>query len=277
MKKGLSPLQVLTGFTLIEILLTLGVMSVLSVFGIATYREYSQAKTVEAAAFEVQDTLTLARSRASTQVKPDVTACGNGRELYGYQVEICPGNCSGGQEYELSVVCGSTGQYVEKIGQTKTLPEGVSFADTQSRNILFHVLTDGVTGADTIEITGFGIGRGVSVSPSGVVGIGDVALITPTIPANTFYGVSGSLGQDVAEYNFGFSGSSGSYTVDMSTTSDMSWDVYISFGGGTQSPIEVGSPQQRWDKYVCGATLYWRVYNSTRTFSSPIQTGIVQC
>jgi hypothetical protein len=55
-------------------------------------------------------------------------------------------------------------------------------------------------------------------------------------------------------------------------TSGHSRDVYVSFGRGVSSPIQVSNPQARWDKYRCGKTLYWRVWNHDRTVSSSIQT-----
>jgi hypothetical protein len=58
--------------------------------------------------------------------------------------------------------------------------------------------------------------------------------------------------------------------VDLSTTADMSWDVYLDFATGTASPVATTNPR-RWDKYTCGRTLYWRVWDQGRAISSPIQ------
>ena len=58
---------------------------------------------------------------------------------------------------------------------------------------------------------------------------------------------------------------------------DMSYDVYLSFVEGVTSPLQVTNPQAKWDKYVCGKTLYWRVYNADRSAQSPIQTTTVNC
>ena len=87
-----------------------------------------------------------------------------------------------------------------------------------------------------------------------------------------FSNLSASLGSDAARFNFSYSESSSGFHVDLSTLADMSWDVYLSFGTGSSSPIQVSSPQTLWDKYRCGKTLYWRVWNQDRTVSSPIQT-----
>jgi hypothetical protein len=90
--------------------------------------------------------------------------------------------------------------------------------------------------------------------------------------SGSFSNLSASLGSGTAAFNFSYSGSSSGFHVDLSTLADMSWDVYLSFGTGSSSPIQVGSPQALWDKYRCGKTLYWRVWNQDRTVSSPIQT-----
>jgi hypothetical protein len=44
---------------------------------------------------------------------------------------------------------------------------------------------------------------------------------------------------------------------------------------GTASPLVETNPR-KWDKYVCGRTLYWQVESSTGV-KSPIQTAYVTC
>lgn len=101
------------------------------------------------------------------------------------------------------------------------------------------------------------------------------APIATPIPAG-FSNLSANLNSTNATFNFSFSGNSSNYIVDLSTYADMSWDVYLSFGTGTKNPIQVLNPK-KWDKYQCGKTLYWKVYNSSRTISSPIQKVIINC
>lgn len=99
---------------------------------------------------------------------------------------------------------------------------------------------------------------------------------SPT-PVPEFSNVSALFKIDQASFNFSFSGVSNGYIIDVSTLSDMSWDVYLSFSGGSQSPLVVADPQDKWDKYSCGRTLYWRVYNADRSVSSAIQATTVDC
>lgn len=101
---------------------------------------------------------------------------------------------------------------------------------------------------------------------------------TNPIPVGAFTNLSANLTGTQAFFNFTYSGPQVTgYHVDMSTYQDMSWDVYLAFGNNTQSPINVTNPQARWSKYACGRTLYWRVYDSYRRVSSPIQTSTIQC
>lgn len=102
----------------------------------------------------------------------------------------------------------------------------------------------------------------------------------PVIPSptpNNFSALSATLTATSATFNFTANGVSGPYRIDMSTRSDMSWDVYLTFGSGENSPIAVANPTSRWDKYVCGSTLYWRVLDNPRRNQSAIQSAAISC
>ncbi|MDQ3099288.1 MAG: DNRLRE domain-containing protein [bacterium] len=101
------------------------------------------------------------------------------------------------------------------------------------------------------------------------------ALITET--PGTFSTLSSNLRTSNATFAFSYSGSTNKYIIDLSTLPDMSSDVYLSFKEGRNIPLIAQDPQNMWDKYSCGRTLYWRVYNIDRTVTSPIQTAIVDC
>jgi hypothetical protein len=104
--------------------------------------------------------------------------------------------------------------------------------------------------------------------------LSDTATVTSVGPPQTpsFSNLSASLGASQAQFSFSYSGSTSGYHVDLSTVSGMTTDVYVDFATGSGSPVSTGNPQ-RWDKYRCGKTLYWRVWNQERTVSSPIQTA----
>jgi hypothetical protein len=93
--------------------------------------------------------------------------------------------------------------------------------------------------------------------------------------AHSFSDLSAALEPGVAEFSFAFDGAPGTFEIDMSTVPDMSFDVYAAFGSGSASPIVVLGADTRWDKYVCGATLYWRVRLRDSPIVSDIQTAVV--
>lgn len=98
---------------------------------------------------------------------------------------------------------------------------------------------------------------------------------TPTPSTDSFYNLSAIFASNVATFSFSYNGSASYYYVDLSTTMDMSWDVYLNFAEGTKSPIVQSSPA-KWGKYVCGAKLTWRVRTSDGK-QSPIQYTQVSC
>lgn len=173
-------LQRPAGFTLVEIVLTFSIMSILSLFGASAYQSYNQNKTMDLAASEIQSVLELGKSRAKSQVKPEVASCSSVRPLYGYRVTFCPGGCTSTQSYNLSVVCGDTGQYSEQIGQTYSLPANVTFSNSTQQEVTFKVLSNEIEGATSVSISGYGQSRTVSVSTTGVVHIASSFGPTPT-------------------------------------------------------------------------------------------------
>jgi hypothetical protein len=101
---------------------------------------------------------------------------------------------------------------------------------------------------------------------------GTVTCGTPT----GFTSASASLGC-TAYFNFAYSGSSPSYSVDLSLTSNFSSGVYTPFGSGSSSPIVVGSPGTKWwNSYTQGRTLYYRIYNSDKS-KSISGSAVVNC
>lgn len=173
------------GFTLVEIVLTLSIMGILSLFGASAYQSYNSDKIMDLAASEVSGVLELAKSRARSQVKPSVASCASNRELYGYRVTFCPGNCTSQQTYTLSVVCGDTGQYSEQIGETYTLPSNVTFTSSNPQSVTFRVLSNEIEGASNIGISGFEQVRTINVSSTGVLHIASSIGPTPTTGPST--------------------------------------------------------------------------------------------
>ena len=96
-------------------------------------------------------------------------------------------------------------------------------------------------------------------------------IVNPNKANGNFSNFSASSSLTSAQFNFSYSDSSPGFIIDLSTTADMSNDVYLNFGSGSSSPIIVSNPT-KWDKYQCNTTLYWRVLTSDRSSQGPIQT-----
>lgn len=86
-----------------------------------------------------------------------------------------------------------------------------------------------------------------------------------------------TFGPDGATFSFAYRGAADDFRVNVSTVPDMSTDVYVDFGQGNTSPIKVGDPQGRWDKYRCGETLYWQVLERSNGAVGAIRATTVAC
>lgn len=91
----------------------------------------------------------------------------------------------------------------------------------------------------------------------------------------SFSNLAAVLRGDTATFNFSFSGSSKKFRVDTAKTFNMMQNYKQGFGSGSGSPIIVSNPQSKWDKYICGATIYWRVV--TGSIKSEVQTSVIDC
>lgn len=150
------------GFTIIELLIVFSVLAILSTVSVVSFVTYNKAQTMTNASRDIQQALTLAKSRAQSQVKPDTDNCKD-QPLIGYEVLFCsisnnpaPQPCKSGGDYEVDAVCGTdptSASYVLSFPQSsdapKKLPKDVTF-DTSSQMswVLFGVLDTGVTNAD---------------------------------------------------------------------------------------------------------------------------------
>jgi hypothetical protein len=101
------------------------------------------------------------------------------------------------------------------------------------------------------------------------------ASLTPA--SSLFSDLSAELpGNGPAKFYFSYAGEADSFTVNISTLPDMSWDVYLFFAAGTASPLVNPDPAGAWAKYRCGARLYWRV-ETAEGVKSEIQEAMVTC
>ena len=163
-------------FTLIEILVAIGLVMILTGAGIGTLRQSARRKAVEAAAEDIAAVLHQAQTYAASGNKIN---CTQGYPLTGWQVEftasdyklqeVCPG--SGGTPYTIK-----SGQFLDNITPS-TLPS--------PNPILFRVLNQGtnIVGSTGIVISGFGITKAIGVTSTGEVNLSYTPGAGPTPPA----------------------------------------------------------------------------------------------
>lgn len=138
------------GFTLIELLVVISIMVVLSVMGIAGFISYSRNQVIVTATQEVASLLNVAKSRAQSQVRPDI--CVAAQALRGYAVQLNKVD-DNEYNYHLHVLCGDkTDGTTPKdcddivqdniIGDKITLPPGIVVSE---QCVMFQVLSGAVT------------------------------------------------------------------------------------------------------------------------------------
>ncbi|MBI2443540.1 MAG: prepilin-type N-terminal cleavage/methylation domain-containing protein [Candidatus Levybacteria bacterium] len=170
------------GFTLVEILLVIAVVSIVTSVGANTYNDYANAKRISTAADEVANALNVAKSRAISQVKP--AACGSA-ELDGYRLVVCPGGCTGGNyRYQVETYCGGNGV---RVGPIYSLPANVTFSSTSQQTVLFRTITGAAESSNDIILNSSGKTRRVSTTKAGVI-----AMIDPGAPLPTSTPIPGT-------------------------------------------------------------------------------------
>ncbi|MBI2034146.1 MAG: prepilin-type N-terminal cleavage/methylation domain-containing protein [Candidatus Levybacteria bacterium] len=134
------------GFTLIELIVVFSLIAIVSSIGIQTFIDYNRKQAVDKVANEIVSMLQTARSRAFTQVKPNVSACdtdlvtpSNTETLQGYRVKVSVSL----RTYTLYAVCrtslGTTNEV--QIAQNKPLSSDFSFTVSGANWFTYEVLT----------------------------------------------------------------------------------------------------------------------------------------
>lgn len=182
MKKYLSPLTFhlssRRGFTLIELMIVLSIMSVLGTVGIAGFRAYSQTQVLQSAVNEFATALNTARSRALSQVKP--ASCGSAKTLDGYGIKVLADTGTPKYSYSMFFTCSGSDMSADK---DKILPKDISFAGADNgKSFFFPTLTGQVQAPDQITVSGYGKDKIVSVNSLG--GVSNEPLPTP-LPTST--------------------------------------------------------------------------------------------
>lgn len=156
------------GFTLIELIVVFSTIAFLSTVGIVSYVSYSQSQSVEAEVQKLITTITLAKSRAASQVKPPVCV----GQLDGYSVKIENAN-----QYSINVVC----EGISYPLQTITLPNNIKFTDDSlSKTVFFAVITGSVSGDGNFAIKGYNQDKCITIDSVGITEQLSSSCPTPT-------------------------------------------------------------------------------------------------
>lgn len=115
-----------------------------------------------------------------------------------------------------------------------------------------------------------------SVAPDGHSNDWWQYIADPNLVYNPYKHLSEDVGiEKPATFRFEFAGSTSGFHVDISTSPDMSNDVYLHFADGVTSPL-VESDPTKWGKFTCNQEMYWRV-TSNSGIQSPIQSVYLWC
>ena len=151
------------GYTLIEILVVITIISILFLTGFASYREFSRRQELVSAVRQVQGDLRQAQENAIASKKP--AGCGALDALDGYRFVVIPAN-----SYEIRWDCGgSTG-----LDRSVTLPAGITISGlstplTPPNAILFKTLGQGTnipgaTGSTSFTLTQANYGKSATIT-----------------------------------------------------------------------------------------------------------------
>ena len=157
------------GFTLVELVVVISILAVLTTAGLASFVSYSRTQSLQTTASDLITTLNLAKSRSSSQVKPDSSISPDMQNpcaiqpLNGYRVLISTPTNS----YEMDAICAEN---IYKIINV-TFPTNISVSQngTTSTSFLFPVISGGVVGSGSVVLTGYGLTRTITVDSIGTV------------------------------------------------------------------------------------------------------------
>ena len=158
----------ISGFTLIELLVTISIMGILFGLGVAKYNEFNRRQILEQAAQELKSNLRLVQDKALAGEK-DCTVCmrgivcgdGDDRVLDGWYVSFSTGS------YQIYGSCG--GLQFPISPQTVNLSSRNISIPSPPSPIRFKPLAQGVDGATTISLSGYGETRSIMITVTGEI------------------------------------------------------------------------------------------------------------
>jgi len=159
------------GFTLIEILVVIGISSLLLAIAVGGQREFSRRKASENAANLLSSNLRQMQTKSAAGVKPDDAGCGGSFRLEGYSATFS------GTGYTEKAVCSDGSTTNEVVTNTFTYPEGVvSISHPPSSSpILFKSVGRGtnLSFTQSVILCAFDYGKEITVSTQGEISTSD--------------------------------------------------------------------------------------------------------
>lgn len=145
-----------TGFTLVEIIVSISIAMIIMGSVIVNYNEYNNRQTLKQAALTLKNNLRFAQSKAQSGEKPE----SNCTELTGWTVTFV------GSGYAYQAQCIPQGLHANST--SVTLPSGVIFSPVPAA-FTFNVLSRGTSLANTraLMLAGFNKTYRLEVSPGG--------------------------------------------------------------------------------------------------------------
>lgn len=129
-----QPLNIGRGYTLIEILVSLTILSIIFGFGYVSFRDFSRRQAVAGVAKSINGDLRLTQEMALSGKKPDDAKCAAPNTLRGYFFRV-----DSAQSYSIGADC--TGGSV--LTKSVDLPSDISISTPSPNPILFKVLGQG--------------------------------------------------------------------------------------------------------------------------------------
>ena len=156
----------LAGFTLIEMLVVFSLLFTFSTVGIASYVQFTNDQSLNAAVGEFSTTLNISRMRAVSQVIPAAATSCAGQTLRGYQINLTPGD----RDYEIDILCGGN---VVMLNKQKLL-DNICFNSASNTPLIFNI-ADGTTKPAIITINGIDKSKVISIDNAGNVSVSELS------------------------------------------------------------------------------------------------------
>lgn len=152
------------GFSIIELLVVVSIISILTITSFAYYNNFTADKNLETETRKLSDVLNLARKKASSA---DATC----NPFNGYQVKI-----DSTIKYSLWQLCGIDGVDNAPIKSYDVVSDGVTLTPNTG-NVIFNPLSSGatITGISIIKVANTsGKCYKIDLSPTGTINVGDL-------------------------------------------------------------------------------------------------------